>query len=165
MPPVKVDPSACKKDGSMCFARGNCKQVQCSVCSQWVNPGTTKAPKFPAEEWTALEAPPEKDYFCAYCRRTSRPAAWCCFCQKVEEWFLAHAEQIGKVPDQTPPGPSAGLPPSVISAGPPGPPYAEHENLTQEVEHLRQEVTDLRLKLSVLENIVQGLQKSSIMPE
>jgi hypothetical protein len=43
--------------------------------------------------------------------------------------------------------------------------HSDQENLIQEVEHLRQEVADLRLKLSVLENIVQGLQKPSIMPE
>jgi hypothetical protein len=43
--------------------------------------------------------------------------------------------------------------------------HSDQENLTQEVEHLRQEVTDLRLKLSVLENIVQGFQNASIMPE
>ena len=202
MPPVKVDPSACKNDGSMCFARGNCKEVQCSVCLQWVNPGTIRAPKFPAGDWTAWDPPPEKDYFCAYCHRLSRPAAWCCWCKEACEWYVAHGREIGELPVQTPPGPPAGIPPPGISAGPPGPPYAniasasspsreialpppqpsypnvekvsapsmfskhsDQENLIQEVEHLRQEVADLRLKLSVLENIVQGLQKPSIMPE
>ena len=96
MPPVKVDPSACKNDGSMCFARGHCKQVQCSVCLQWVNPGTMRAPKCPAGDWTAWDPPPEKDYFCAYCHRLSRPAAWCCFCKRLGNGMWHTDERLGK---------------------------------------------------------------------
>ena len=201
----------------MCFAQGKTKQAPCSVCKNWVNPGTIWAPVFDDMVTDLFHAPPGRAYFCGSCFRITRPKPWCCICTEATEWYVERGRQIGRMPVQTPPGPPSGFPPPGLPAGRPGPPSPppwpqqpsgassdagasytflqpyvpghqlslptpqppcpnvgtssapslsswqhDYENPVVEVERLRQEVTELKEKLSVLENIVQALQNANM---
>ena len=180
---VKVarrEPGSCEGSGAYCFASARKRQVPCSTCQQWVQPGTIYAVTITADQ---QEGP--YDYVCADCFETSRPKSWWCECKENAKRRDEHRRQKGLPPVSTPLGPPLEAPPTTPQPLPPGPPpstalatspwstspytatssapspyagIADYQNLVSVVERLQREMTEMRQMIAQLENTVQALQ-------